>query len=120
MMKMDKNDDAHLSWRRWTLVLRELVCLRAPPLRSPSLLLNEIIIYILTSRKIWQSDVLVHHRQCSDPHHKDHTWFQYEYNFQTSSKENYVLTYFLLSLICLGYLFVTSIVKISVEALREM
>ena len=56
----------------------------------------------------------------SDPHHKDHTWFQYEYNFQISSKENYVLTYFLLSLICLGYLFVTSIVKISVEALVEM
>ena len=82
--------------------------------------LHQIIIYILTSRKIWQSDVLVHQRQCSDPHHKDHTWFQYEYNFQTSSKENYVLTYFLLSLICLGYLFVTSIVKISVEALVEM
>ena len=82
--------------------------------------LHQIIIYILTSRKIWQSDVLVHQRQCSDPHHKGHTWFQYEYNFQTSSKENYVLTYFLLSLICFGYLFVTSIVKISVEALVEM
>ena len=47
-MKMDKNDAGHLSWRRWRLVLRELVCLPAPPLRSPSLVLNEIVVYILT------------------------------------------------------------------------
>ena len=39
-MKIDKNDTGHLSWRQWTLVLRESVCLHGPPLRSPSLFLN--------------------------------------------------------------------------------
>ena len=120
--------DAHnlsIWWTKWSFEGTQTIwCLLVSSAPEPMYIrdsdLHQIIIYILTSRKIWQSDVLVHHRQCSDPHHKDHAWFQYEYNFQTSSKENYVLTYFLLSLICLGYLFMTSIVKISVEALREM